>query len=77
LLIDLDEELTEIRQQEVSGQRHRRVVSAHTTFFAAMKQLTLMGYFTSEEGAKQALHYEVIPSQHVQCAPLETEEAAK
>ena len=43
-----------------------------------MKQLTLVGYFTSEDGAKQALHYEIIPSQHTQCAPLpEEEEAAK
>jgi hypothetical protein len=77
LLTDLDEELTEARQLEALGRRHQKVVTPHGTFFTAMKQLTLMGYFTSEEGAKQALHYEVIPSQHVQCGPLEIEEAAK
>lgn len=77
-LTALDEELTETRQAEIHlSQRRRRVGPAHQTFFYAMKQLTLAGYFTSEEGAKQALHYEVIPSQHSACVPLEEEEAAK
>lgn len=78
LLTALDEELTEMRQAEIySSHRRRRAVSPDKSFFYAMKQLTLVGYFTSEEGAKQALHYEVIPSQHSQCSPLEEEEAAK
>jgi hypothetical protein len=79
LLIALDEELTEFRQAETLAARRRRMhFEGGKSFFYAMKQLTLVGYFTSEEGAKQALHYEVIPSQHVQCAPLQEEkEAAK
>ncbi len=76
LLTALDEELTETRQEEIHPRR-RRTGPPHQTFFYAMKQLTLVGYFTSEEGAKQALHFEIIPSSHVQCAPLEEEEAAK
>ncbi len=78
LLTTLDEELTEARQDEVNGPRRPRLKfsRADRPFFFYMKQLTLVGYFTSEEGAKQALHYEVIPSSHIQCAPLE-EEAAK
>lgn len=80
LLTALDEELTELREAERHGARRRRRGNMTTehSFFRGMKQLTLVGYFTSEEGAKQALHFEVIPSQHTQCAPLpEEEEAAK
>ncbi len=78
MLTVLDEELTEIRQTEANLPRRRRLEfePGDRPFFYVMKQLTLMGYFTSEAGAKQALHYEVIPSHHSQCAPLE-EEAAK
>lgn len=77
LLTALDEELTEMRQEDrYSLRRRRREILAHQSFFYAMKQLTLVGYFTSEEGAKQALHYEIIPSQHTQCAPLPEEEGA-
>ena len=79
LLTAMDEALTEARQSEKHVSRRRRhVMPADTSFFYAMKQLTLVGYFTSEDGAKQALHYEVIPSQHIQCAPLqEAEEVSK
>jgi len=78
LLTALDEQLTEKRQADVhSSHRRRRELLANNDFFYAVKQLTLVGYFTSEEGAKQALHYEVIPSKHIQCAPLEEAEAAK
>jgi Gluconate 2-dehydrogenase subunit 3 len=72
-----DEELTELRESERLGARRRRTrMPVDKSFFRGMKQLTLVGYFTSEEGAKRALHYEIIPSQHVQCAPMPEEEEA-
>jgi hypothetical protein len=78
LLTALDEQLTEKRQADIlSSHRRRRELLANNDFFYAVKQLTLVGYFTSEEGAKQALHYEVIPSKHIQCAPLEEAEVVK
>ena len=78
LLTALDQELTEKRQADkYSSHRRRRELLANNDFFYALKQLTLVGYFTSEEGAKQALHYEVIPSKHIQCAPLEEAEVVK
>jgi len=78
LLTMFDEQLIQRRQAEVHGSHRRRqkYAPADQSFFYAMKQLTLVGYFTSEEGAKQALHYQVIPSRHEACAPLEEEEAA-
>jgi hypothetical protein len=41
-----------------------------------IKQLTLVGYYTSQIGFEQELHGKIIPSRHAGCVPLE-EEAAK
>ena len=78
MLTALDEEVTEFRQNEIEvpHQGKKQSVAAEQPFFQIMKQLTLVGYFTSEAGAKEALHFQIIPSQHVACAPQE-EEAAK
>ena len=51
-------------------------VRQNSNFFFMMKQLTLIGYYTSQIGFEQELHGEIIPSRHAACVPLE-EEAAK
>ncbi len=56
--------------------RRRRTHPPEKNFFFMMKQLTLVGYYTSQIGFEQELHGEIIPSRHAGCAPLE-EEAAK
>lgn len=38
-------------------------------YFALMKQLTLLGYFTSEIGATQALRYVAVPGKYEGCIP--------
>lgn len=78
MLTTLDEEATEFRQNETEIPQPWKKQSGakEQPFFQNMKQLTLVGYFTSEAGAKEALHFQIIPSQHVACAPLE-EEAAR
>jgi hypothetical protein len=38
-------------------------------YFSLMKQLTLLGYFTSEVGATQALRYVAIPGKYEGCIP--------
>lgn len=45
-----------------------------SSFFAMMKRLTLIGYYTSAVGAR-TLHYQIVPSSHIQCAPIEPPEA--
>jgi hypothetical protein len=40
-------------------------------FFGMMKQLTLVGYYTSEIGATQELHYQIVPGRYDGCYPLE------
>jgi hypothetical protein len=56
--------------------RRRRTHPPEKDFFFMMKQLTLIGYYTSQIGFEQELHGEIIPSRHAGCVPLE-EEAAK
>jgi Gluconate 2-dehydrogenase subunit 3 len=41
-----------------------------TPFWRLMKELTLFGYFTSEEGATKALDYVPIPGRYDGCIPL-------
>ena len=38
-----------------------------THYFTMMKQLTLFGYFTSKEGATQALRYKQVPGKYEGC----------
>ena len=40
------------------------------TFFHQIKELTLLGYFTSEPVGKNVLHYDPIPGRYDGCIPL-------
>lgn len=40
-------------------------------FFFMVKQLTLVGYYTSEIGAIQELHHVMIPSRYQGCVPID------
>jgi hypothetical protein len=40
-------------------------------YFSLMKQLTLLGYFTSEIGATQALRYVAVPGKYEGCIPIQ------
>ena len=74
LLQALDDELAASRAEP--GVRNRRTRPPERNFFFMIKQLTLVGYYTSQVGFEQELHGEIIPSRHAGCVPLE-EEAAK
>jgi hypothetical protein len=39
-------------------------------FVLMVKELTLLGFFTSEPGATQVLQYEAVPGRYTGCAPL-------
>jgi len=41
------------------------------TFWFTIKEITFLGYFTSEVGAKQFLKYDPIPGSYEACIPLE------
>jgi gluconate 2-dehydrogenase gamma chain len=42
----------------------------HRPFILTMKELTLLGYFTSEPGATQVLQYRPVPGAYHACVPL-------
>ena len=74
LLQALDDEVAAARSE--ADVRRRRSRPPEKNFFFMMKQLTLVGYYTSQIGFEQELHGEIIPSRPASCVPLE-EEAAK
>lgn len=51
----------EARKDPAISERH---------FFSTLKELTLLGYFTSEIGATEVLQYESVPGAYVGCKPL-------
>ena len=69
----LDDELMATQQLLQANRRGNRK-PPEKTFFYMMKQLTLVGYYTSQVGAQEELHYEIIPHAHEQCAPVPTTE---
>ncbi len=40
------------------------------SFFHMIKWVTMFGYYTSEVGARQELHFEIIPGRYLPCTPL-------
>jgi hypothetical protein len=43
----------------------------HRPFILTMKELTMLGYFTSEPGATQVLQYRPVPGAYHACVPLQ------
>lgn len=71
ILTALDQEVTEEREAAREGlRREGRDTEPQRHFFHMMKQLTLVGYYTSEVGANRELHYQIIPGRYDGCAPL-------
>lgn len=84
LLIALDKEAKEYQKKvsEFNGNENKKEkeeiakgnnnykkqrMSPH--YFSMMKQLTLLGYFTSEAGATKALRYNPVPGRYEGCIP--------
>ena len=63
-----------VKQVKVGDNVDKEVVTDKklkgTPFWRLMKELTLFGYFTSEEGATKALDYVPIPGRYDGCIPL-------
>ena len=58
-MVDLDKEAKDYQKSK------KKDDPAH--YFTMMKQLTLFGYFTSKEGATQALRYIAVPGKYEGC----------
>jgi hypothetical protein len=60
--------LTELdKEQKEFAKNKKKEEDPH--YFTQMKQLTLLGYFTSEPGATQALRYVPVPGRFDACIP--------
>jgi hypothetical protein len=72
LLHELDREQFEyMRRQE-----RRRAVERPAHYFRMIKELTLLGYFTSQIGYTQAMRYAETPGRFEPCVPYEPGEQA-
>jgi len=72
ILNDLDEQ-SRVESAPTVRHRARNTAAEEKPFFSMIKQLTLIGYYTSEIGFVQELHEEIIPARHAGCAPLSAE----
>lgn len=64
-----DERLTLITELDAEARESSTEEDPH--YFTMVKQLTLLGFFTSEIGATQALRYEAVPGGYDGCAVYE------
>jgi glucoside 3-dehydrogenase (cytochrome c) hitch-hiker subunit len=70
---DFDEELATSRNERMSKQIRPWEVTLAPPFFAQMRRLTLVGYYTSPIGQEQELKVEIIPGVLHGCVPAEPE----
>ena len=75
LFIDLDPEkqkqhVKTIHDQAVEADRKGEFKKEGRPFILMTKELTLLGYFTSEVGATKVLQYEPVPGAYHGCLPL-------
>jgi len=67
--------LSETEKFEFATKQNRDAIEEELTegpqFFLIFKELTLVGYFTSEVGATQVLRYEQVPGYYDGCLPFE------
>ena len=71
IVAELDEDLTRFRESLPVPPPD----PAPQKFFGMMKQLTLVGYYTSEAGFGDELQETIIPAGHAGCVPLEDQPA--
>lgn len=74
----LGEAMARDAQKIAANQRGGRggLPEPHGNFYFTFRQLVLTGYFTSEAGAAQQLHFQVIPEHLDACAGLAKEKPA-
>ena len=69
-----DDEATQDQKLRLLAQTHAQAKAADPTlpptFFQLIKQLTLLGYFTSEAVMEHQLNYHAIPGKYQACIPL-------
>jgi hypothetical protein len=67
--------LVKIDQEAKQHQKNRKPKDP-PHYFRIMKELTLLGYFTSEIGCKQAKRYDHVPGKYESCVPYKVGDRA-
>lgn len=64
-------EKEDVKERDENAKGNLKYVRQHMAphYFTMMKQLTLLGYFTSKPGMTQALRYEPVPGRYDGCVP--------
>jgi hypothetical protein len=62
--------LTALDDEAARWNASPRATRGAEPFYRQIKWLTLFGYFTSQVGAEQEDHYQIIPGRYEPCAPL-------
>jgi hypothetical protein len=77
ILVVLGEEmLQEVNDATPRRGRRRLGGAGDKRFYPMLRRLTLVAYFTSEAGATQELHFEIIPERHQECAQVAPDKEA-
>lgn len=77
--VELDDDVADIEHDELEAflttyekdVRKSKSRNEEAFFIRTVKELTLLGYFTSEPGATKALKYVAVPGRYDACIPLE------
>jgi hypothetical protein len=65
-----EEQLVFVKKYNEDSVKASKEKPGPKSFFLMAKELTLMGYFTSEVGATKVLQYEAVPGAYKGCIPL-------
>ena len=65
-------ECARAQQRTVLDELDREAFTQPAAFFRTFKELTLVGYYTSEIGATRELHHQPVPGRYDGCVPLAT-----
>lgn len=74
LLVQLDNEQKKFPKTKKNSKRNKETELVH--YFRMMKELTLLGYFTSKPGCTLAKRYMPVPGKYIGCVPYKKGEKA-
>jgi hypothetical protein len=66
-----EEKIKALKKEEAQAIENRKANPDEKTFWFKIKELTFLGFFTSEVGAKQFLKFDPIPGSYEPCIPLD------
>lgn len=72
ILVLLGEQMAEETQRlrDRDAEEAAATPDSKESFYPMLRRLTLTAYYTSEAGATQELHFEIIPDRHDECAEM-------